>query len=297
MKSEELRSLQAPLKERYRDSPEAARVTLSAEGRIGTGISCKVGTGKALVEAGLHPATGGNGLMACSGDMLLEALVACAGVTLGAVATALGIEIREGTVRATGDLDFRGTLGVSKDTPVGFQRIRLHFDLATDATEDQITTLIRLTERYCVVYQTLRHCPDISVSHGPRGIWKGVRNHSRRVAGWVFLTLSLHGWTIRTIRTKRTSTCKKGNSLMGHLPASKAREGFADTINRVAFGKERVVLRRRGKEVAAVVPIDDLRLLEDLEDRIDLIDARAALAETRKKGAKPLDTILKDLGL
>ena len=170
MKTEELRSLQAPLKERYRERPEAALLALRTEGRIGTNISCKVGTGRALVEAGLHPATGGNGLMACSGDMLLEALVACAGVTLGAVATALGIEIREGTVRATGDLDFRGTLGVSKDTPVGFQRIRLHFDLATDATEDQIATLIRLTERYCVVYQTLRQCPDISVSHGPRGI-------------------------------------------------------------------------------------------------------------------------------
>jgi uncharacterized OsmC-like protein len=166
MKSEELRSIQAPLKERYRESPETARLTLSAEGRIGAGISCKVGAGKALVEAGLHPATGGNGLMACSGNMLLEALVACAGVTLGAVATTLGIEIREGTVRGEGDLDFRGTLGVSKDTPVGFQRIRLHFDLATGATEDQIATLIRLTERYCVVYQTLRQCPDISVSYG-----------------------------------------------------------------------------------------------------------------------------------
>jgi uncharacterized OsmC-like protein len=165
MNREELRSLQAPLKERYRDTPEAAVVTLSAEGRIGAGISCKVGTGRALVEAGLHPATGGNGLMACSGDMLLEALVACAGVTLGAVATALGIDIREGTVRGEGDLDFRGTLGVSKDTPVGFQRIRLHFDLATGASEAQIANLIRLTERYCVVYQTLRHCPDVSVSH------------------------------------------------------------------------------------------------------------------------------------
>lgn len=168
MKAEELRSLQAPLKERYRNSPEAACVTLSTEGRIGAGISCKVSTGKALVEAGLHPATGGNGLMACSGDMLLEALVACAGVTLRAVATSLGIEIREGMVRAEGDVDFRGTLGVSKDTPVGFQRIRLHFDLATGATEDQIATLIRLTERYCVVYQTLRQSPDISISHGAR---------------------------------------------------------------------------------------------------------------------------------
>jgi uncharacterized OsmC-like protein len=168
MKAEELRSLQAPLKERYRERPEAARVTLSAEGRIGAGISCKVRTGKALVEAGLHPATGGTGLMACSGDMLLEALVACAGVTLAAVATALGIEIRKGTVRGEGDLDFRGTLGVSKDAAVGFQRIRLHFVLATDATEDQIATLIRLTERYCVVYQTLHHSPDITVSNQVR---------------------------------------------------------------------------------------------------------------------------------
>jgi uncharacterized OsmC-like protein len=168
MKADELRSLQAPLKERYRERPDAARVTLSAEGRIGAGISCKVRTGKALVEAGLHPATGGTGLVTCSGDMLLEALVACAGVTLRAVATALGIEIREGTVRGEGDLDVRGTLGVSKDAPVGFQAIRLHFDLATDATEDQMATLIRLTERYCVVYQTLRHSPCMSVSHQAR---------------------------------------------------------------------------------------------------------------------------------
>jgi uncharacterized OsmC-like protein len=168
MKAEELRSLQAPLKERYRECPDAARVTLSAEGRIGAGISCTVGTGKALVEAGLHPATGGNGVMACSGDMLLEALVACAGVTLAAVATSLGMEILDGRVRGEGDLDFRGTLGVSKDTPVGLQRIRLHFDLATDATEDQLATLIRLTERYCVVYQTLRQCREISISHGAR---------------------------------------------------------------------------------------------------------------------------------
>ena len=165
MKTEDLRSLQAPLKEHYREHPEAALVTLRAEGRIGAGITCKVETGKALVEAGLHPATGGTGLMACSGDMLLEALAACAGVTLGAVATAIGIEIREGTVRAEGDLDFRGTLGVSKETPVGFQRIRLFFDLSTDATEEQLATLLRLTERYCVVYQTLRHSPEISVSH------------------------------------------------------------------------------------------------------------------------------------
>lgn len=165
MKTDELRSLQAPLKEHYRERPEAALVTLKAEGRIGDGITCKIETGKALVEAGLHPATGGNGLMACSGNMLLEALAACAGVTLGAVATAIGIEIREGTVRAEGDLDFRGTLGVSKDTPVGLQRIRLQFDLATDATEEQLAALLRLTERYCVVYQTLRQSPEISISH------------------------------------------------------------------------------------------------------------------------------------
>jgi uncharacterized OsmC-like protein len=165
MKTEEIRSLQAPLKERYRESPDQAHLTLRAEGRMGAGISCQVETGKALVEAGLHPATGGNGLMACSGNMLLEALVACAGVTLGAVAAALGIEIREGTVRAEGDLDFRGTLGISKEIPVGFQRIRLQFHLATDATEDQLATLLRLTERYCVVYQTLHHSPDLNVSH------------------------------------------------------------------------------------------------------------------------------------
>jgi uncharacterized OsmC-like protein len=165
MKTEELRSLQAPLKERYRECPEAALVTLRAEGRIGAGITCKVETGMAIVEAGLHPATGGNGLTACTGDMLLSALAACAGVTLGAVATAIGINIREGVIRAEGDLDFRGTLGVSKQTPVGFQRIRLQFDLATDATEEQLATLIRLTERYCVVYQTLRQSPEIRVSH------------------------------------------------------------------------------------------------------------------------------------
>ena len=165
MKAEELRSLQAPLKEHYRKRPETALVTLKAEGRLGAGITCKVGTGKALIEAGLHPATGGNGLAACSGDMLLEALAGCAGVTLTAVATAIGIEIREGTVRAEGDLDFRGTLGVSKDTPVGLQRIRLFFELATDATEEQLATLLRLTERYCVVYQTLRQPPEMSITH------------------------------------------------------------------------------------------------------------------------------------
>lgn len=165
MKSEELRSLQAPLKERYKERPEAALITLKAQGRIGEGITCRVETGKALVEAGLHPATGGDGLATCSGDMLLEALVACAGVTLNAVATALGIELREGTVRAEGDLDFRGTLGVSKEVPVGFKNIRLHFDLETDASPEQLASLLRLTERYCVVYQTLRSAPEISISH------------------------------------------------------------------------------------------------------------------------------------
>jgi len=165
MKTDELRSLQAPIKDGYRQRPETALVTLRAEGRIGEGLTCKVETGKALVEAGLHPATGGNGLSTCSGDMLLEALVACAGVTLGAVATALGIQLRDATVRAEGDLDFRGTLGVSKDVPVGFQQIRLQFDLDTDATEEQLATLLRLTERYCVVYQTLSQPAKIHVLH------------------------------------------------------------------------------------------------------------------------------------
>ena len=164
MNAEELRAMQAPLKERYREAPAAALVTLRAQGRIGEGVSCKVETGKALVVAGLHPATGGNGLAACSGDMLLEALVACAGVTLNAVATALGIELRDATLQAEGDLDFRGTLGVSKEAPVGFRDIRLHFTLDTDATGEQLDTLLRLTERYCVVYQTLAHPPSMAVS-------------------------------------------------------------------------------------------------------------------------------------
>jgi uncharacterized OsmC-like protein len=167
MNADELRSIQAPLKERYRDRPDAALVTLRAEGRIGEGVSCRVETGRVLVEAGLHPATGGTGLAACSGDMLLEALVACAGVTLRAVATALGIELRDATVRAEGDLDFRGTLGVSKEVPVGFQRIRLGFDLDTDATDEQLATLLRLTERYCVVYQTLACPPNIELECSP----------------------------------------------------------------------------------------------------------------------------------
>jgi uncharacterized OsmC-like protein len=164
MKTEEIRALQGPLKERYQRDPGAALITLKAEGRLGEHITCKVDTGRALVEAGLHPATGGDGLSVCSGDMLLEALVACAGVTLRAVATAIGIDLRGGTVRAEGDLDFRGTLGVTKEVPVGFQRIRLRFELDTDGTEEQLATLIRLTERYCVVYQTLRRSPEIEVS-------------------------------------------------------------------------------------------------------------------------------------
>ena len=166
MNANELKALQAPIKDRYRNEPKAAMITLRAEGKIGQGVTCNVATGKALVEAGLHPATGGNGLSACSGDMLLESLVACAGVTLRAVATALDIPLRDATVRAEGDLDFRGTLAVSKETPVGFQNIRLRFDLDTDATEEQIATLLKLTERYCVVYQTLAQPPKIDISSG-----------------------------------------------------------------------------------------------------------------------------------
>jgi uncharacterized OsmC-like protein len=163
MNTDELKTLQAPLKERYRSDPDAAIVTLKADGRIGEGVTCSVQTGRALVEAGLHPATGGTGAFACSGDMLLEALAACAGVTIAAVATAIGVNLRGGTVHAEGDLDFRGTLGVSKDAPVGFQRIRLEFALDTDASAEQLATLLRLTERYCVVYQTLRQPPVIEV--------------------------------------------------------------------------------------------------------------------------------------
>ena len=165
MNAAELKSLQAPIKERYREQPKSALVILRAEGKIGEGVTCNIATGKALVEAGLHPATGGNGLSVCSGDMLLESLVACAGVTLRAVATALEIPLRDATVRAEGDLDFRGTLAVSKEVPVGFQNIRLRFDLDTDATEEQIATLLKLTERYCVVYQTLAQRPEIEISH------------------------------------------------------------------------------------------------------------------------------------
>ena len=165
MDSEQLKALQAPLKQKYREQPEAALVTLKAQSRLGEGITCKVETGKTLVEAGLHPATGGDGLSACSGDMLLEALAACAGVTLRAVSTAIGVELRDGTVHAEGDLDFRGTLAVAKDAPVGFKNIRLKFDLDTDASSEQRAQLIRLTERYCVVLQTLKNSPAFSVSH------------------------------------------------------------------------------------------------------------------------------------
>ena len=157
----QLKAVQEPLKQKYRDDPASALITLRAEGRA-SGLSCKVETGKALVEAGLHPATGGDGTAACSGDMLLEALVACAGVTLRAVATSIGIELRDAKVLAEGDLDFRGTLGVSKGTPVGFVNIRLRFDVDTDASEEQTATLLKLTERYCVVLQTLRAAPEIS---------------------------------------------------------------------------------------------------------------------------------------
>ena len=178
MNPDELRTLQAPLKARYREEPAAAKITLSAQGTLGEeSITCQVKTGKALVEAGLHPATGGSGLAACSGDMLLEALaacsgdmllealVACAGVTLRAVATALAVPIRSGKVMAEGDLDFRGTLGVDKQTPVGFTEIRLRFQLETDAAPDQIATLLKLTERYCVIYQTLRTPPRLTLFH------------------------------------------------------------------------------------------------------------------------------------
>jgi uncharacterized OsmC-like protein len=165
MNADRLRALQTPLKDHYRQRAETALVTMRAEGRLGENVTCKIETGKGRVEAGLHPATGGDGQSACSADMLLESLVGCAGVTLGAVATALGVNLRDAIIRAEGDLDFRGTLGVSKEAPVGFERIRLQFDLDTDASNEQISTLIRLTERYCVVFQTLNHPPKIDVSH------------------------------------------------------------------------------------------------------------------------------------
>jgi uncharacterized OsmC-like protein len=162
--TEELRTIQEPLKRRYREDPATAVVTLAAEGELGDGVACSVQTGRAIVEAGLHPASGGDGLSACSGDMLLQALVACAGVTMRAVATSLGIAV-SGSVRAEGDLDFRGTLSVDRETPVGFTDIRLRFELESDAGEEQLATLVRLTERYCVVLQTLAVSPALSVSY------------------------------------------------------------------------------------------------------------------------------------
>lgn len=166
MNRDELRALQAPIKQRYRDSPQDALFTLKAEGEIGAGVACRVDTGRALVEAGLHPGTGGSGHQACSGDMLLQALVACAGVTISAVATSMGIELRAGRVRAEGDFDFRGTLGVTKDVPVGFQTIRLTIDLDTDASPEQRARLLEVAERYCAVLQTLRNPPPVHVSMG-----------------------------------------------------------------------------------------------------------------------------------
>lgn len=155
MNSEELKKIQAPLKEKYTNEPQSAMITLKANGKIGEGVSCKIETGRALAQAGLHPASGGNGMLACSGDMLLESLVACAGVTLSAVATSIGIVLNSGTISAEGDLDFRGTLGVSKEVPVGFKAIRLTFQLDCNEEDEKIQTLLKLTERYCVVYQTL----------------------------------------------------------------------------------------------------------------------------------------------
>ena len=166
MDAETLRELQAPFKDKYNEAPESAVVTMRASGELDSSqLTCKVETGRALVEAGLHPAAGGNGLTACSGDMLLEALAACAGVTINAVATALEIPLRGGTVTAEGDLDFRGTLAVTKEAPVGFREIRLNFDLQTDADETQLATLMKLTERYCVVFQTIKNGPTVTVSH------------------------------------------------------------------------------------------------------------------------------------
>ena len=164
MDREQLRAVQEPLKENYRRDPHAALVTLRATGSLGEGITCSVQTGRALAEAGLHPATGGDGVSLCSGDMLLEALVACAGVTLRAVATSLGLDVETGIVRAEGDLDFRGTLGVSKEAPIGFRSIRLSFELETDAGDDDLDTLLRLTERYCVVYQTIATSPALTAT-------------------------------------------------------------------------------------------------------------------------------------
>ena len=165
MNPDQFRDIQAPLKQRYRDDPAAALITLTAEGELGAGVSCRIDTGRALVEAGLHPATGGTAQLACSGDLLLQSLVACAGVTLSAVATALGIDLRGGHLTAEGDLDFRGTPGVAKEVPVGFREIRLRIRLDTDASPEQRRKLLDLTERYCVVYQTLRNGPNLSLTY------------------------------------------------------------------------------------------------------------------------------------
>ncbi len=164
MDKEVLVAVQAPLKQQYRDDAASAVITLRADARLGEGVSCSVSTGRAMAEAGLHPAAGGDGTQLCSGDMLLEALVACAGVTMKAVAISLGIDVRGGTVRAEGDLDVRGTLAVAKDAPVGFRSIRLGFEVDADADADQLATLLKLTERYCVVWQTIQHPPQASVS-------------------------------------------------------------------------------------------------------------------------------------
>jgi uncharacterized OsmC-like protein len=164
MTPDELRALQAPLKQRYQQDPSAALVTLKAEGMLGEGVTCRVESGRAIAEAGLHPATGGTGLALCSGDMLLEALVACAGVTLNAVATAIGVRVDAGRIHAEGDLDFRGTLGVSKEAPVGFRTIRLRFELESAASPEELATLLKLTERYCVVLQTLRYSPEVAAT-------------------------------------------------------------------------------------------------------------------------------------
>jgi uncharacterized OsmC-like protein len=167
MKTDELKEIQAPLKEKYKENAAAALITLKAKGKIDEDISCSVETGRAMMQAGLHPATGGSGILLCSGDMLLEALVACAGVTLSAVATAIGIEINEGNISAEGDLDFRGTLGVSKEVPVGFKSIRLYFQLSANANEEQMNSLMKLTERYCVVYQTLTKGVPVEIVNLP----------------------------------------------------------------------------------------------------------------------------------
>ncbi len=164
MDAVEFKEIQAPIKAQYRENPETAVITLRAEGVIGEGVTCSVETGRALVEAGLHPATGGSGLHACSGDMLLQALVACAGVTLNAVATALDLDVRDARISAEGDLDFKGTLGVEKEAPVGFRDIRLSFVVDGDLTDEQLAKLVRLTERYCVVYQTLKSAPPVAVT-------------------------------------------------------------------------------------------------------------------------------------